>query len=281
MNPENEQVTIIGIDCATNVDKVGVAIARVFGENRENVQIEDAGVFTGDTKGKPVSKDDWTPLVEHLAKRLGDDRVLLALDAPLGWPDAMRAELAAHAAGKPLATGRQRMFSRLTDRFVKCRTGKKPLDIGAEKIAKVAHWTLGLLEELRDRTGHEIPLAWNPNEVQGVTAIEVYPALALLGLAPNRHAASKFGAGYKSTTDNDDRRDARRSIWQPLASRVGELQPEKPPGTDHEIDAVLCVQIAHEFLRCRCVRPVANFPTDVHRREGWIWFAQDSCLESE
>ena len=92
------------------------------------------------------------PLAAHLVQECirENSHILLALDAPLGWPEAMRTELRAHTAGGTLATARQRMFSRMTDRFVERSTGKRPLDVGANLIAKTAHWALELLEQIRE-----------------------------------------------------------------------------------------------------------------------------------
>ena len=62
---------------------------------------------------------------------------------------------------------------------------------------------LKLLEQIRDATGEEIPLAWGPDQVRGVTVIEVYPALALLALAPEGEERLEFGAGYKKKPERD------------------------------------------------------------------------------
>ena len=301
MSPQNEEVTIIGIDCATKLENVGVAVGSYGG----GVCVEKPflGNDTEVRKKKFKKHVCLRDLVEYLVNKIQRrHRVLLALDAPLGWPDGMRTELAAHAAGRPLAIGRQRMFSRVTDRFVCFRTEKDPLDVGADKIAKTAHWALDLLKQLREATGKEIPLAWTPRDVLGpkerVAAIEVYPALALSALAPKEfgrcHARTKkekkycfrenepkeFGRGYKNKGESGV--CPRGQIWNRLADFCSYgLKKDEQPRTDHEIDAVLCVQIAHEFVRYDCVDPPAEFPMDVLRREGWIWFSQKSCKKSK
>ena len=130
------KTTIIGIDCSTNKKKVGLALA----ESSSTGCVLQC-LLTGD-KAKPS-------IPKFLADQIKNDNnpVLLALDAPLGWPDGMRGGLADHSAGAPLTIEPNRMFRRLTDKFVKKRTGKTPLDIGANWIARTAHWTLSLLEE--------------------------------------------------------------------------------------------------------------------------------------
>ena len=242
----SQDVVIIGIDCATELKKVGIAVARW--SERAIVELQ-----------KPFHGNDsriTKPLAQYLANKYiaGRDRVLLALDAPLGWPDAMRTELSAHWAGQPLATARPRMFSRLTDRFIRRRIGKTPLDVGANLIAMTAHGALEFLEQLREVTGEEIPLAWVPGEVRGVTAIEVYPAAerVVLGL-PKADTE-------KTLTD--------------LNPLVANLQPRmdvlrKSP---HLLDAVLCVLAGAAFVNKTCV-PIPAEHASASRREGWIWFS--------
>lgn len=261
---------VIGVDCATETKKVGIAVATAF---RETLRVEE--LFP------TVQRSRATNVAGLVAGRVREARnagtpVLLALDAPLGWPEAMHREFAGHAAGRPLATGRRRMFSRYTDRFVYRQTGKNPLDVGANLIAKTAHWTLELLEQVREATGEEIPLAWIQGSVRDVVAIEVYPALALLALARELDDKDRkaYGAGYKQSGDGG--RIARQNIWDRLKSVPVRLPSANAPETDHEIDAVLCVQMAHEFLRCKCATPPERSPQDVVRREGWIWFSQES-----
>ena len=108
--PEKTGATVvIGIDCATEPKKVGVAVAIA---SREKLELE--ALFPA---GQRTSETTVPGLVAGRVKSAQNagTPVLLALDAPLGWPDAMHRELAEHSAGRPLATGRQRMFSRRTD----------------------------------------------------------------------------------------------------------------------------------------------------------------------
>ena len=269
--PEETGATIvIGIDCATKTKNVGVAVATA---SREKLELE--ALFRAE---QPTSE---TTVVAFVAGRVREARnagtpVLLALDAPLGWPEAMRRELAGHSAGRPLATKRRCMFSRCTDRFVYRRTDKNPLDVGADLIAKTAHWALQFLQQIREASGEEIPMAWTPGPVRDVVAIEVYPALALLALAEDRDKKGRknYGAGYKKS--GVDGEAARRKIWDRLKSVPVNRLSDEAPQTDHEIDAVLCVQIAHEFLRYKCEKPPEAFAEDVLHREGWIWFSRES-----
>ena len=269
--PEEMGATIvIGIDCATETRRVGVAVATASREKLELEALFPAGQRTSETTVPALVAG------RVRAARNAGTPVLLALDAPLGWPDAMHRELAEHSAGRPLATGRQRMFSRCTGRFVYRRTGKNPLDVGANLIAKTAHWALELLEQVREATGEAISMGWTQGQIRDVVAIEVYPALALLALAKDldEKGRKEYGAGYKKS--GDDGKAARQAIWDRLKRVPVKQLSDEAPKTDHEIDAVLCVQIAREFLRRKCEEPPEAFAEDVLRREGWIWFSRDS-----
>jgi hypothetical protein len=68
------------------------------------------------------------------------------------------------------------MFRRMTDDEIHRRLRKRPLEVGANLIARTAHSALKLLGEIRERTGLAIPLAWAPVEALPYRAIEVYPA---------------------------------------------------------------------------------------------------------
>jgi hypothetical protein len=49
--------------------------------------------------------------------RSADGPVLLAIDAPLGWPAAMGPTLSTHSAGDEITVAPNTMFRRATDRF--------------------------------------------------------------------------------------------------------------------------------------------------------------------
>ena len=162
-------ITIIGIDCAVQDKNVGLALA-FFDEDKLEARIKDVQV--GDREGSVVNI--VAPWIRQYRP------ALLALDAPLGWPKGLREALRGHKAGKPVRVAPDRMFRRLTDRFVKKIFGKTPLDVGADRIARTAHAALDLLHKLRARTGQDIPLAWKPSMISRTCAIEVYPAATLL-----------------------------------------------------------------------------------------------------
>ncbi|WP_428625413.1 DUF429 domain-containing protein, partial [Sedimenticola sp.] len=157
---------IIGIDCATDPKRVG--LARGWATANGPVVDRLGKVAKGESVADRVI--DW----------MADaPRVLLAMDAPLGWPAALGDALAVHRAGGFLPVVPNRLFRRDTDRFTHRQLGKLPLDVGADRIARTAHAALSLLHEIGERQPCAVPLAWSPGFSEPAAAIEVYPAAVL------------------------------------------------------------------------------------------------------
>ncbi len=224
----------IGIDCATRPQKTGVALGTV---QDDRVIIERCAV--GDRHHGALERIlDWAN---------SDDDVILGLDAPLGWPEALGQQLTHHQAGMGLTAEPHAMFRRYTDTEIKQRLGKQPLDVGSNLIARTAHMALTLLQQLRDATGLAIPLAWAPQEDARWRAIEVYPAATRLV-----HGVKDKGghlAGLEAVLD-----------WSRVADTV--------TASEDAADATVCALAAADFYRGRAIPP-AN-PALAHR-EGWIW----------
>jgi len=239
------EVTIIGVDCATDRSKVGLALGRVKGQD---AWIEEV------TLGSRVPT-----LAQTIAAWAARSRcTLLALDAPLGWPEDFGRVFCAHTAGSPIKLPRNQLFRRKTDRFIKCKVNKQPLDVGADRIARTAHAALQLVQDIRDATGEPIPLAWEPELGAGTYAVEVYPAgtLAAYGIAAR---------GYK----RKEGQAARRALLAFLGEHV--RLPEDTAlmeGNDNVLDAGICVLSALDFVRGRAMAP-GNL--EQARKEGWIW----------
>ena len=236
--------TIVGVDCATDPRKVGLALARVHGAKARLLAAE-CGSDSPSMAGRIA---EWMS---------GEQAVLLALDAPLGWPLELGSTLAGHSAGEVIDGDPNRLFRRQTDRTVHAALGKLPLDVGADRIARTAVAALRLLDELRSRTGHEIPLAWKPMLVEPA-AIEVYPAGTLVALGLR-------SSGYKESVQTERRRE----ILEMLSKRI-ELPLERGVLLQNAdvLDATLCVVAALDFLSGAVIPPEEP---EVARREGWIW----------
>ncbi len=133
---------IIGIDCATVSGKRGVAVAMW---NDECI-VKTAKVGSSDA--------DIIDIVRGCIQYGG--RTLLALDAPLGWPEPLGRSLIGHRAGEHIDTSAHDLFRRETDRFVKKVYNLQPLDVGADRIARTAHTALNLLHTVRQKTGEVV-----------------------------------------------------------------------------------------------------------------------------
>jgi len=238
-------VTIIGIDCATKDNKIGLALGH-FDENKAYID-------------KVIVGSRETPVVETVVDWMGQCvSALLAVDAPLGWPVGLVQALCFHEAGGPIQLAANEMFRRLTDREIKRKIGKQPLDVGADKIARTARAALRLLQDLRARTGKEIPLAWKPCVGSRACVIEVYPAATLA-------AYGVKDSGYKGK----EGRVARQAILEFLGKKVGlPKDTALMESKDDALDAALCVLAGVDFLRGEVLEPT-EIP--VVKREGWIW----------
>ena len=239
--------TLIGIDCAVDRKKVGLARGRLH-QGRLTV----TEVRLGSNIEPLLAVSGWI-----------EGPTLIALDAPLGWPAMLGDVLVRHAAGCRIEQDGNEMFMRHTDRVVWDRTKKRPLEVGADRIARTAVSALCLLTDLRARTGIPIPLMWRPGDLDvNVGAIEVYPAVTLKARGLNEK-------GYKG--NGVTHRKAREVLRTSLAREFDSLvKPAAIVATDHSLDAVLCLLAAADFLRGEASPPPPEH-RERARREGWIW----------
>jgi predicted RNase H-like nuclease len=227
-------IALLGIDCATNPKKTGLAL----GELRGKV-VHILRCATG-------TRDDTPAAIA--GKWLDDyEEALIALDAPLGWPQKLGVCLSTHRAGLPVQAEANQLFRRMTDVAIKERLGKQPLEVGANLIARTAVAALMLLDQIRRSTGRRIPLAWAPKETERWRAIEVYPAATRIG-----HGAPDIGGSLVGLDELLD-----YSAVSPALAQ-----------SDDAIDAAVCTLAAADFLSGRAAPPLDHDTASV---EGWIW----------
>ena len=197
-------------------------------------------------------------VVQQITDWLVEADSLIAIDAPLGWPIAMGSMLTEHKAGMSLDIDSHELFRRETDRFVKRRTGKQTLAVGADRIGRTAHSALSLLRAIRDSSKQTLPLAWHPNLKQSAV-IEVYPATTLI----SRKIQS---TAYKDTNSH---RPARARMVTALAEHI-ELHRWHSAMVENAdvLDSVVCCLAGYDFLLGHCVEPDNH---DLAKKEGWIW----------
>lgn len=242
----SKDLRIIGIDVATDAKKVGLSLC----ELREQ----------GPRVSELALGQAW-PEIDRKVLQWADGPTLLALDAPLGWPRPLSESLHAHRAGAPLEAEANEIFRRTTDDVVAKELGKRPLDVGADRIARTAHAALSLLARLSERLGARIPLAWSAEAIDGVSAIEVYPAGTLTSRALPH-------SGYKGSSERA------ASLRKRLVEAIGkELSIEASHAklmlkSDHALDAALCGLAAVDFIAGDVILPG---DLELAKHEGWIW----------
>lgn len=295
-----DSVHIIGIDCAADPKDIAVASA-----TQDEIAMKIDCVFRG--KGGPRSRTDRLldlakRIADKIVARTGDLPTLLAVDAPLGWPIVMGQALNSHRAGHPLSEPcAKKFFRRHTDRFVEARTGKTPIEVGANLIARVSHTALRLLELVGKQPKVQLqpePLTSRAEMRSGVHVIEVYPALSspflprcptpstqsgpIAAAVPRRSSWGTLAQKLKTAKSEDEWDDTLQRLksqlnvqWEPKTD-FGKTGPDR----DHGLDAVLCAWTAWRFLLGQCVQPdecreLNDAPCQLSR-EGWIWFDQQT-----
>jgi predicted RNase H-like nuclease len=238
---------IVGVDRATQEAQLGLSRA-VLHESGE-LELERVTLGTaGESAAASISQ--WIG---------ANERYVLALDAPLGWPKALGSALARHSAGEPLKAAADALFRRDTDRLVHKHLRKLPPDVGADRVARTSRAALDLLREVRAHAGRALPLAWQQGADAGV--IEVFPAATLL-------ARNLSAVGYKANTTRA--RHARKEILDRLAGEM-RVRPSRDVLVDdvNLFDAALCALAGADFARGLCVAPE---DPELARKEGFIWF---------
>jgi predicted RNase H-like nuclease len=239
--------TIVGIDCATQEERLGLArgVLSVDGElSVERVTLGTAG------ESAVANVCQWIHQKRHF---------VLAMAAPLGWPARLGGALVEHVAGAELSPPPDALFRRQTDRLVQKALGKLPPDVGADRIARTARAALGMLAEVRALAGRSIPLAWQQGKESG--AIEVYPAATLI-------TRGVSGVGYKAKSAQG--RKVRAEILARLANEADIKTTRDVMVEDANLfDAMVCALAAADFARGTCTPPS---DPELARKEGFIWF---------
>lgn len=243
----SQDTIVIGIDAAVAIKNR----AATFGRFSHSKQVVD-GLIAATAHS----------VAEYISEGASRYRVLLAIDAPLGWPDSMRQELCSHRAGAVLEAEPDRFFRRETDRWIKRVVGQQPLDIGAGWIARTAYAALSLLEEVREMTDLKIPLVWS-RDFKEVGCIEVYPAATL----------KAYGAICRGYKRSEAAKGVRKGLVRRFASSMADVVQERAHASDHVFDAAICTIAGFDFLAGTCLKPRDR---DLAHREGWIW-VRDPC----
>lgn len=241
----DDVIKVIGIDCATDVKNIGLSLGLY-----QETQIELKETRLG-------SKN--TPIAEIIYNWIGPNKkVILAIDAPLGWPANLGQALYNHNAGQVIDVDSNTLFRRETDKFIKKMLGKQPLDVGADRIARTAHSALKIIRELSILLGEPVKLAWDNINLKGITAIEVYPA-ATLGCYGIQ------STGYKEK----NKQSIRKEIVTGLRAHMIMLNDVDILEQNADaLDSAVCLLAAKDFIEGNVYYP-KNM--SLAEKEGWIW----------
>ena len=223
------RVRLIGVDWACAESKRGIAVVDCA---EESIAIVDLSSCSSRRTALDVIRKAITSTTTSS---------VIAIDAPLGWPVGLSQGLLNHAAGEDLSVAADFMFSRETDRFVRRRfREKKPLEVGANLIARTAHSANRFLHQLRAELTLPVPLLWSRSPLSEVGVIEVYPAV------------TKIACRGRS-----------------LGAVLNVEEEAIVCANEHVQDALWCAVTGLHFIRGECYEPA---DVDTSRREGWIWF---------
>lgn len=271
-------LSVIGVDMAVDPRNCAVASAvlKVSG-GRDRATLSLCDVRMGSATASPAALITTMVAAAGGAHAAGSGVHLLCIDAPIGWPSGLAAALTAHQAGFPLSGRPDDLFRRSTDRDVRRRLGKQPLDVGADRIARTAHAALGVVENLR-REGAvvEVPLSAaeiaasarpTPNGALVFRLLETYPAAWWASECIDARGYRQLPARRQREALLDrieERRDAAVAL---AVVGDGELRDRVVQRAD-ALDAVLCSILGAEAYLGLAPEPPQP---DVARREGWIW----------
>ncbi len=245
---------LIGVDWAASDEaKRGLALAEL--DARGDLTLLEVGSGARERLAE-------ARIGEWLAAIPTSESALVGIDAPLGWPRALARGLADHRAGESLGAQETaaELFDRAADRHVHRTYGKKPLEVGADRIARTAFSALALIAALRRH--HRLDIGWAPPLPGERLILEVYPAATLRILAGGRTAPYK----------RPEQLAARRELTAVLAEHVGMTRKQRAlaESSDHLLDAIACCVAAADFAAGRCPGPPAELGERA-RHEGWIW----------
>ena len=173
--------------------------------------------------------------------------ISLAIDTPLGWPDAFLALLTGSAPDAlPTSKARNPLLMRATERWLAERRERPPLSPVQDLIGSQSTKGMAFLQALGLETTE--PGVWT-GELEGiqVIAIETYPAAC---------------RGSAVVTEQ------RSALTQQV---VGEHQDIH--------DALTCALVARLFANER--EALAAPPAGISVREGWIWVPSDTLREPQ
>jgi predicted nuclease with RNAse H fold len=208
----------------------------------------------------PTGEFDLDEIIRRLSGSNGmtvdGQRVVVAVDAPLGFPAQFRRLLCGETVEFvfPDREIESELAYRETDRNVHDRLGKKPLSAAFDKLGNNATVAMVHAQRWRERHGFSVPPLTEVGDL-GRVIIEVYPALA---------------------------KDPRTGEARGVLARL--IPPDVKSGTD-AYDAAICALHAAKFGSGQALRvlPPLVGPervTEAMAEEGWIYYFSPDELDT-
>lgn len=235
-----EATAIIGLDGSTEDKKNGLCCIFVKNDDIVNFQLRAPRLSVNE------QIDEWLT-------KFKENRILLAIDVPMGYPENFGIELAKHSAGSKIQLNY--FPRRYTDQFIKEKLKKNPLDIACDKIGRTTFKTLERISDLE----RPIPIIWD-KDFDGIGMIEVYPAATLIANFGNKKVK-----GY--TKDP-------KLVFERLKEKYPMQNCEYPENNIHNFDALICCLAGFDFLKGQSYLYEIDKESTV-KKEGWIWVKEN------
>lgn len=287
----SEIIRVIGIDAAVQLKNTGVTIAD-YDTSKNTLEICKVGTLDNiqpDEQESESTKSEVLGIIDAIKK--ASDKVVLAIDAPLGYPQLFAEGMKDHIAGEGLRKKGKlvdkneidNLFRRYTDKFIYDKLQKLPLEVTADRIGRTAFATLQRLAKIQAEGKFE---SWEvkttDSEIkEDVSVIEVYPAGTCQAIFnENILKEYKKGKSFDEKGQITDKGKTRSKILKKLLEPEEQNIYSKPINydkfethfldKDDVLDSFICVLAGIDFIKKRVYLPKKEDKEQV-KKEGWIF----------
>jgi NADH:ubiquinone oxidoreductase subunit E len=279
-------------------EQVFSAVAIEGGQSNEGRQLNCKGIYAN----KFNNGEDEIPCLESLLPKLNCskmsdyDRIIIAVDAPLGWPAAFQrfVQQPMHQAGEQASTAYEALKYRQTDRYIADIHPNIDAVLSASFDTMTSLTTVAITALKKWRTAKELTVMPHdgPGEPKKGVAIEVYPGLVKgqgkvveayrkafqEQLWPDKSAQiSIHGGNYRAMAAQ-----AIKSVFENIYHQKNPKSNQNRRATD-VCDALICAlmglgyQLGHQAsdVGLPPLSTTDDIPPELRelaRQEGWIFY---------